>query len=182
MTSDEFAKHVVTHLPYQPGCPHCVAGRRSDSHHRSKAQVRVIPLLSADDGFLRDVNSQDLTTFLVIAVRPWIMYRAGVCDVKGPDPHVVQGVAPWLRQIGPSHYAYMSDIEPALRALLAEATRIAGLQGVHEPKPQDEECSDDAGGIAEAILGPAVAVLEDSSLGDSRSNGFAERSVQMAED
>ena len=108
----------------------------------------------------------------MIAVRAWRDYFAYVCDVKGPEPQVVQRIAQWLRQIGLNHYAYRSDREPALRALLAEATRIAGLQGVHEPKPQDEADSDDEG----TVIGlpqtkePSASVPEESSPGESRSN------------
>lgn len=182
MTKEEFAKHVVTHLPYHPACPHCVAGKRCNSHHRSKPQVRKIPLVSADYGFLRDESSQELTTFLVIAVRPWRLYFACVCDIKGPEPHVVQRIAHWFRQIGLSHYAYRSDREPAIRAMLAEATRIAGLHGVHEPKPEEEEDSDDEGAVVVHPQGPSASVPEESSPGESRSNGFAERSIQLVED
>ena len=41
--------HNLTHWPYRSRCPHCVAARRPDSHHRrSKSNVhRSIPLTVA---------------------------------------------------------------------------------------------------------------------------------------
>ena len=48
MTPDEWARHVVTHLPYNCSCPHCVAGKKPNLHHRRSKTERRIPHLVAD--------------------------------------------------------------------------------------------------------------------------------------
>ena len=49
MTPAQRAKHNLTHLPFHPGCPICMATRRPNTHHRkSHEHEKVIPLLVAD--------------------------------------------------------------------------------------------------------------------------------------
>ena len=38
MTPQEWAMHVVTHLPYNCSCPICVAARRPNTHHRKSPE------------------------------------------------------------------------------------------------------------------------------------------------
>ena len=44
-TQAQRALHDLTHLPYASWCPHCVACRRPNTHHRGLHQERRIPLL-----------------------------------------------------------------------------------------------------------------------------------------
>ena len=59
-TAAQIAAHNLTHLPYRSWCPHCVAARRPNTHHRSSSpgQSRADPLLVADYCFVRD-NDDD---------------------------------------------------------------------------------------------------------------------------
>ena len=42
----EMARHFISHLPYAPWCPFCVAFRRPNNHHRRcHDSARLIPLL-----------------------------------------------------------------------------------------------------------------------------------------
>ena len=49
MTPAAWARHCVTHLPYDPTCPYCVACRRPSSHHRATHEAdRTVPQLVGD--------------------------------------------------------------------------------------------------------------------------------------
>ena len=34
MTAEQWARHSLTHLPFHPACPFCVAGKRANTPHR----------------------------------------------------------------------------------------------------------------------------------------------------
>ena len=49
MTEAAWAAHCLTHLPYHPACPWCVACRRANTPHIGSHEVeRMVPLLVAD--------------------------------------------------------------------------------------------------------------------------------------
>ena len=81
------------------------------------------------------------------------------CYQKGADDFVVRRLAAFLRASGVSNFSYMSDQEGALRTMIDAA--VALTQGRGE------------------WVG---AVPEASAVGESQSNGRAERSVQRRED
>ena len=67
MTPAARANHNLTHLPYHPGCPLCVATRRPNAHHRrSHEGDRVIPLLVADDCFIKATGDVVIQTVVVL--------------------------------------------------------------------------------------------------------------------
>ena len=196
MTPAEYARHVVTHMPYHPGCPFCVMGRRPNSHHRRRpSKARAIPHVVADYGFLK-CRDEDLVTMLVVYISPWKIYVSTVCDVKGPEFSVAHRVAQLFKECGRRHFSYKSDREPASRALLLEAARLASATAEPEDDPEDSDLDepdavdDNASHVAKDS--PAVvvndqdavpaAVPETSSPGESQSNGAAERSIQLIED
>ena len=142
MTPAEYAVHRLTHLPYHAGCPFCVMGRRPNTHHRRRrANPRAIPHVVADYGFMRSTDD-DLITMLVLYIRPWRIYYSTVCDVKGPSQNVVTRVAQLFRDVGLSHFTYKSDREPAIRALLREAARLANVKADLDPEDEDSEDDD----------------------------------------
>ena len=54
MTTAEWERHCVTHLPYHPSCPLCRAARRPNVQHRLSHEFeRTIPLLVADYCFVK---------------------------------------------------------------------------------------------------------------------------------
>ena len=90
MTAAEWEEHMVTHLPYCPSCPHCVAGKRCNDHHRTSTTERELPLLVADYGYLRDSLSDDTLPFIVCHIKPYRIYFASAIDLKGNDPTIVK--------------------------------------------------------------------------------------------
>ena len=165
-TAIQVAAHNLTHLPYRSWCSHCVRARRANSHHRSipSSRQRTTPLLVADYCFVRDCQDKELATVLVGRLYPSKALFAVVCDQKGVDNYVVTRLAHFIRDSGHSHIVYRSDQERSIRAMFEEAFRLSHRQGsCYNPKLQQ-------------------FVPEESSVGESQSNGKAESTVQRLED
>ena len=161
-SAQDIAMHNLTHFPYRDWCPHCVASRRPNTPHRSRAlEERKIPLVVADYCYLRDSKDQDLATCLVVGVYPYRMTMATVVDMKGRDENAIKRVSKFFKMCGLTHFAMKSDQETSRKALLDEAVTMAGKS---------------------SVLEPTVAAPEMSSVGESQSNGKAERTVQRVED
>ena len=77
MTPAQWAKHVLTHLPYHPGCPVCAATRRPNDQHRiSHDDERTIPLLVADYCFVKSSADKVLQALRVMILYPYTLYVA----------------------------------------------------------------------------------------------------------
>ena len=89
-------------------------------------------------------------------------------DVKGPDALTAKRIANYLRACGLTHFVFRNDREPALRSTLFEAAKALSIN------------CDLQNYQGEPV--PVVAVPEESHPGESKSNGSAERAVQLVED
>ena len=202
-TPAQIARHNLTHMPYAAWCPFCVACRRKNSHHRrSHEHEREIPLVVGDYAFPRATEDEGGPTILVLRVYPYRLVFACVVSAKGPEPVAVKRVTKFLRDVGLTHFAYRSDREPAIRALLEAACRASGRSNVVEapgqadeqssmpgpsdgpekqkPEPQDADQDDDRSAIrSDRVL---VGVPEHSMAGESQSNGAAENTIQQVLD
>ena len=128
--------HNLTHLPYRSWCPHCVAARRPNSHHRKclHASHRTIRLLVADSAYVRDHLDVALATVLVVRLKPSNRLMATVCDEKRLDEFVVTRLAQFIKESGYARLAYRSDQEASLRALFEAAFVKSQRQGeAHNP-------------------------------------------------
>ena len=192
MTAAQKATHWLTHLPYDPGCPICIQSRRPNNRHMaSNEKDRVIPLLVGDYTPLRDSRDDDYATLLVLKVYPCRMMFACVVKSKGPDPLVVSRLCKFIMDTGLLHFAYRSDQEPAIVALIREACAMAGRNGVKTHLDESAAELED-GDLAVGELQPdrselaidrsLVAVPEHSHPGESQSNGLAERTIQEVVD
>ena len=194
MSPEAVLKHCLTHLPYHPGCPICVASRRPNTQHRkSHESSRLIPLLVGDYGFIRSsLDSRDkLQTVLVVRVLPYKLTFASIVPVKGLDMLVAQRVSHFIREAGLVHFAYKHDREHAVTALLEESVRLSGRRGVptesevpdlkvQYPVPLAEDDEPDAPTDipqARTADGALVSVPELTLPGESQSNGLAERTI-----
>lgn len=161
-TARERAKHFLTHFPYISWCKHCVAGRRNNvGHYASNPDERTIPSIHLDFCFLRDSRDQDLLTCLVGRLTPSQAVFACPCDVKGADPYTVHRLNEFFKCTGVPHLVCKSDQESAIGSMVDEAL----VQLRRTAEHQD-----------------LVAVPELSAVGESQSNGIAERTVQAFED
>ena len=164
-TKAQVAAHNLTHWPYRSWCPHCVAARRPNSHHRSSSDSqRSAPLLVADYCFVRDNDDEETATVLVACLYPSRTMLATVVPAKGADPVAVARLSTFIRHSGYSKIVYKSDQEFSLRALFEEAFRASTRQG--------ELFNDKL----------TQMVPEASAVGESQSNGKAENAVHKIED
>ena len=139
--------------------------RRSNAAHPSKSSAeQTLPLCVNDYCFVRKAD-ESLVTILVGKLYPSRSVFASVCDTKGPDDSVTDRLASFFRETGHSHIIYKNDQEPALCATVAEAIRRSNRSGDGRP-------------TTEVIQ----MVPEWSAVGESPSNGKAERTVQLVED
>ena len=66
----EWLLHCISHIPYDNRCPFCNAGKRPNCHHRKSTRFRKIPFLALDYCFLKDSDTHNLLTVLVVYVKP----------------------------------------------------------------------------------------------------------------
>ena len=158
----ELERHNLTHADYKGWCPHCVAGRRPNAQHRNQSGgTRKVPLFCADYAYLRDERDDDLLTAMIGKLFPAKAFFATGCDVKGPSDEAVGRLANFFKEAGFSKLVYKTDQESALKATIEEALVKVGRSGTFEA---------------------FEAVPEYSAVGESASNGKAERAVQAIED
>ena len=165
-SKEDVARHNLNHLPYRSWCPHCVASRRPNSSHRTRksAAGRSLPLFCADYAYVRKPD-EDLQTMLVGKLYCSHNAFAAICDKKGPEDPVVPRLAEFLHSSGVTHLVYKSDQEFSLRATIEKS--LEKLQKTGEALGGDDFLQ---------------LVPEKSAVGESPSNGKAERAVQSVED
>lgn len=158
----EVDRHNLNHAMYRSWCPACVGGRRPNSQHRQLSlDRRKVPLFCADYCYVRDEQDPDLLTLAVGKLYPAKMFFASACDVKGPEDEVTSRLTAFFKEAGIPKLVYKTDQEYSLRNMIEEALRRAGRSGTFEA---------------------FEAVPEASAVGESASNGRAERAVQAIED
>ena len=174
MTPQQRAKHSIAHLPYDPDCEICVSCKRPNIQHlASHESKRTIPLLVGDYGFIRDSKDADNVTILVMRLYPFRLNFACIVSSKGPEPLIVARIARWITECGLVHFAYRSDKEPAIVAMIQQACAMAGRNGVL--LKGDESTDGEPSIVAETKIDRAlVAVPEHSHPGESQSNGLSE--------
>ena len=162
----DVTKHNLNHLPYRAWCPHCLAARRANSSHRlrRRGSERSIPLFCSDYCFVKQHYEEQLTVLVGKLYPSYAVFASG-CDAKGPDDPVTHRLADFLKASGVSKMVYKSDQEPALKATIEQALKQVGRTGI-------EKEGDDF----------LQLVPEYSAVGESPSNGRAERAIQTIED
>ena len=156
----EIARHNLTHLPYRSWCRWRVMSRKPNPKHlRSHVAKRDIPLLVGYYAFMRSTTDEDLLTVFVGRLYPTREITIIPCEQKGEDMHAINRLANFIKNAGVQKLVYMADQESALATLMENAIQKASISG-------------------ELVS----AVPEHSPVGDSQSNGRAERAVQEAED
>ena len=161
-TRAEKASHDLTHIVYRSWCPHCLMGRRPAAQHRSNSNAaRNIPLFCADYAFVRDAQDEELATLLNGRLYPSRSLFATVCDAKGNNEASIRRLSTFFRETGLHNLVYKTDQQSSIKLVVDEALRRTGKSGTFESYE---------------------AVPENSAVGDSASNGRAERAVQTIED
>ena len=114
----EVARHNLTHHPYRSWCPHCLASRRPNSHHRRAhpRSARSVPLFCADYCFVQDAQDEDLVTILAGKLYPSMAVFATVVDAKGNDEHAISRLTNFIRESGIANWS-TSQIKNVLSRL-----------------------------------------------------------------
>ena len=156
----EVARHRLTHVPYKRWCKYCVMARMLNTPHWTRpAFSRAQPLLVMDYCFVKHAGDERFLTCLVGRVYPSMTVFASPCAQKGPDSYVTRRLAGFLKACGLTTFNYMCDQEGAIRTMITEVIEVTKSRG--------------------EWIG---AIPEHSPVGESQSNGRAERAVQQVED
>ena len=156
----EIRVHRLTHLPFRDWWPECVAGAANDHPHRTwPMNVReplAFPEVHWDCCFPRDADGDHYAVALVGGDKETRMTVAHVVPMMGADMEWVTEQAPRdpLRFGIHGDVIFKSDQEPATVDALVEIAKLRG---------------------------PRRTMLKASLVGDSKSNGVAERAIQSME-
>ena len=117
-------------------------------------------MFHADYCFIRDSHDDENITVCVGRMTPSKAMFAARCEMKGPgDEYTLGRLVKIRKDEGVHKITYRNDQESSIVALIENALRISGRAGeVMEASP------------------------EQSAVGESASNGTAERTVQLFED
>ena len=163
----ERARHNLTHWPYKSWCDHCVRARRPNSHHRHvpSSSERSLPVFVSDYCFLRDSRDEDTAPSFVGRLYPTRAVYGAIVTEKGTgDELAVKLLANFFKENGRVNLVYKSDQESALKAFVD-----AALKQIGGTSKEDDDLV-------------TCAVPEYSAVGESASNGKAERTIQQIED
>ena len=154
--------HRLTHIPFRPWCPECVAGRKANYGHK-KAEAgrddKSLPEVHLDYCFMRNEPKGESTPVLVVKERDSRALAAHVIPYKGGDLEwaVMQTVRDIMKWGISGDVIIRSDQEPALKDFVNEIIKMRGKKG----------------------LGKTFA--EYSPVRESQSNGFIEAGVKTVE-
>ena len=127
-------------------------------------------MFCADYCSVKDSRDASMATVLAGRLYPSNAVFASVCDTKGTeDENATLRLTQFIKESGVPKLVYRSDQERAITKMTEEALRRSGRTGV----PEDQTTFDS---------GLEQAVVEMSAIGESASNGRAERAVQTVED
>ena len=159
-SAGEREEHVRTHLPFRTWCEQCMAGRGVATGHKQRGREDVddvVPTIGFDYCFLRNAPGEPSVSVIVSKDRATRSISAHAVPHKGAgvDWAVDQAIKD-LKKIGYySKVVLRSDQEPAVVDFLEEIAR------------RREGC---------------VTVVENAPVGESQSNGLAERGVRSMEE
>ena len=151
-TQAQIDAHNVNHLPFRAWCPACVTGTAKDRpHHRDDGESKEVATMVFDYGFLGSEGTTETLPFQVMKHIQTGMLCANAVPRKGlMNMYGADELIEDIEKLGYSEIILKSDGEPALINIQNEVQRR------REGK----------------------TILENSPVGDSRSNGHAERAVQ----
>ena len=150
----EIEEHMANHIPFRSWCPFCVTGKAVSGPHHPKAEGQGgIPVISIDYAFMgsgQEDEDGSQNPILVVEDDTSKAVMAHMLPRKGADEYAVERLKQDLGLLGYKRIVLKSDQEPAILALKAEVKRTSDIEIVPEMSP----------------------------VGDSQSNGRAERAVR----
>ncbi len=149
-------EHNCTHIPSQPWCPACVAGKKPNAPHKRQAEgEHLVPEIGLDYAFLRESDSDETLTVLVMKDRDSKTIFADVVEMKGRGMKgTVENAVRNIARLGYKKVILCSDQEPAILSLIE-----AIIAARKEP-----------------------TIPQSSPVGESQANGLVERAVRSVKD
>ena len=155
----EVAEHELTHVPFRSWCRHCVRGRGKEMPHRKSEEEIKTAEIHMDLCFPGEEDGTGGLTVLVAAERGTKMKLASAMPSKTTGKFIAKRVLAFTREVGVDHgeLVIKTDQEPAMKAIVNEVCRLR------------------------AAAGGGRTVPEMSPVGQSQSNGIAERTAESVE-
>jgi hypothetical protein len=163
MTAAEWQRHCLTHLPYNPACRCCVAGRKRDDPHRRRSMgladlyTEGKESICADYFFPKDAPGKEGVTAIALCDHLTGWLAGHVVSSKGSGTQ--------------------DGVEQVLRDL-----RRMGHHGKIVVKTDQESAIIDLLRAVAKERGEARTVFETAARSDSKGNGEAEKAVQSIEE
>ncbi|CAE7216862.1 GIP [Symbiodinium sp. CCMP2592] len=154
-TEEERAYHNLTHLPYQPWCPHCVAMKaREDSHKKglskpSSSTDSAKPVISFDFCYTSTTGSEEPPAVTLVAVDSWSKAVLAVpCKRKGgagSTTHLAEALVQFTTQLGYNTLVLKADneIRRQVNTILdEERNQLENDEAASDP-PSSEDSSEE---------------------------------------
>ena len=171
-TAEERSLHELTHIPFQPWCSYCMAGRSRRDHRQSEggARERTVPVVSMD--FFYCVGNDKELAFMkpekraegqveepkltVVAVvdRSTGMLSAIPVPGKGHDVHVhvAKQVLQFLSHLGYSEVQLRGDNEPSMEQMLNTIMVARQKHGLKTQVVHSQPYVRESNGVAEQAI------------------------------
>jgi hypothetical protein len=153
-TAREVDERNLTHLPFRDWCPHCIMGKAGNiPRKKQKDRERLVPHIHVDYGFLGTEEDEEKMIIQVARSEESRALLVHAVPRKGlAHVHGAEQLIRDIEELGYKKVILKADNEPATHALREEVQ-----------KQREDE-----------------TLLENSPVGESQSNGVAERAVQAA--
>ncbi|CAE7586204.1 GIP [Symbiodinium sp. CCMP2592] len=155
-TEEERAYHNLTHLPYQPWCPHCVAMKAREDNHKkglskpSSSTDSAKPVISFDFCYTSTTGSEEPPAVTLVAVDSWSKAVLAVpCKRKGgagSTTHLAEALVQFTTQLGYNTLVLKADNENAAKALKdkvqkEEREQLENDEAASDPPSSEEPSS-----------------------------------------
>ncbi|CAE6926218.1 GIP [Symbiodinium sp. CCMP2592] len=155
-TEEERAYHNLTHLPYQPWCPHCVAMKAREDNHKkglskpSSSTDSAKPVISFDFCYTSTTGSEEPPAVTLVAVDSWSKAVLAVpCKRKGGagnTTHLAEALVQFTTQLGYNTLVLKADNENAAKALKdkvqkEEREQLENDEAASDPPSSEEPSS-----------------------------------------
>jgi hypothetical protein len=154
LTAQEVEERNLTHLPFRNWCPQRIMGEaRNIPHKKQKDMEHLVPHIHVDYGFLGAEEDEEKMIIQVARHEESRALLAHAVPRQGlAHVHGAEQLIRDIEELGCKKVILKADNEPAMHTLQEEVKK----------QRQDE------------------TLLENSPVGESQSNGVAERAVQAA--
>ncbi|CAE7229693.1 GIP [Symbiodinium sp. CCMP2592] len=174
-TEEERAYHNLTHLPYQPWCPHCVAMKAREDNHKkglskpSSSTDSAKPVISFDFCYTSTTGSEEPPAVTLVAVDSWSKAVLAVpCKRKGgagSTTHLAEALVQFTTQLGYNALVLKADNENAAKALKDKVQKVRSSLGfsttLQESIPYDHESNGAAERAIQTVRRQANTILDE---------------------